>query len=105
MSTSELDREEERALQRAVVHLNAQAWGVSFGLLCGLGLMVATLVLVAKGGANVGKHLGLLANYFPGYSVTTGGAFLGFIYGMVLGYILGRLIGVVYNTVVSLTRT
>jgi hypothetical protein len=99
-----LSTEEQRAVRRAVVHFNAQAWGVSFGLLCGLGLMIATLVLVAKGGPNVGEHLNLLGNYLPGYRVTMAGAFLGFVYGMVLGYILGRLIGVVYNTVVSWER-
>ena len=104
MNTTELSTEEQRAVRRAVVHFNAQAWGVSFGLLCGVGLMVATLLLVAKGGANVGQHLGLLANYFPGYRVTVAGAFLGFVYGMVLGYILGRLIGVVYNWAARLAR-
>ncbi len=104
MTRTELSREEQRAVRRAVVHFNAQAWGVSFGLLCGVGLMATTLLLVLKGGENVGAHLGLLANYFPGYRVTVAGALIGFVYGTVLGYILGRLIGVVYNTVVSWER-
>lgn len=99
MTPTTLDPEERQAMRRAVLRLNAQAWGVTFGLLFGLGLFVATILLVLKGGENVGAHLGLLANYFPGYRVTTGGAFLGFVYSFVLGYIFGRLVGVVYNGV------
>ena len=96
-----LTPEENRAIQRATVRLNAQAWGVSFGLLCGLGLFLATIVLVLKGGERVGQHLSLLSAYLPGYRVTVGGAFLGFVYLFVIGYALGRLIGLVYNLIAS----
>jgi hypothetical protein len=98
----ELTQEEAKELRRVTLRLSAQAWGVSFGMLCGLGLFVATIVLVAKGGPNVGQHLGLLAEYFPGYRVTVLGAFIGFMYAFVVGYALGRLIGLVYNTVAQL---
>lgn len=94
--------EEERELKRVTQRLNAQAWGVSFGLLLGVGLFVATIILVAKGGPNVGQHLGLLREYLPGYRVTVAGAFLGFIYAFVIGYALGRVIGVVYNKVAAI---
>lgn len=86
-------------LKRAVANLNAQAWGVSFGLLCGIGLFLATMFLVLKGGEHVGQHLSLLSVFLPGYRVTVSGAFFGFVYLFVIGYALGRLIGVVYNTV------
>jgi hypothetical protein len=92
-----LDQDEVRALRRAVLRLSGQAWGIAIGLLCGVGLFAATLFLVIKGGPNVGQHLGLLATYFPGYRVTTAGAFIGFVYAFVVGYALGRLIGLVYN--------
>lgn len=98
----QLTSEEERELRRVTLRLNAQAWGVSFGLLLGLGLFVATIILVAKGGPNVGQHLGLLREYLPGYRVTVAGAFLGFIYAFVIGYALGRVIGVVYNKVAAI---
>lgn len=93
--------EEARAVKRATVQLNAQAWGISFGLLCGLGLFLATLFLVLKGGEDVGRHLGLLSVYLPGYRVTLGGAFLGFVYLFVIGYALGGVIGSVYNRVAA----
>ena len=84
-------------LHQAVLRLNARAWGIAFGLLGGLGLLGATLFLVLKGGENVGQHLGLLSVFFPGYRVTVGGAFIGFVYGFVAGYGIGRIIGAVYN--------
>lgn len=94
-----LSRDEEREVRRAVLRLNAQAWGIAFGLLAGLSLFLATIVLVLKGGPNVGAHLRLLSVYFPGYRVTTGGAFIGFAYSFVVGYGLGRIVGMVYNRV------
>lgn len=98
----QLTTEEAHELKRVTLRLNAQAWGVSFGLLFGLALFVATIILVAKGGENVGQHLGLLAAYFPGYRVTVAGAFLGFVYAFFFGYLLGRIIGAVYNMVATI---
>ena len=101
---SELTPDETQDLRRAIRRLNAQAWGVSFGFLFGIGLFLATIVLVIKGGDNVGQHLSLLAVYFPGYRVTFLGAFVGFVYAFVLGYALGRLVGLVYNGVAGTDR-
>lgn len=93
-------RPETETIQAAIRRLNVRAWGISLGLMLGLGLFGATLFLVIKGGPNVGEHLGLLGNYFPGYRVTVPGAFVGFIYAFVLGYGLGRVVGAVYNRLV-----
>lgn len=80
-----------------IARLHARAWGVATGLLFALGLWSATIMLVLRGGQQVGEHLGLLSVFFPGYSVTIGGAFIGFVYAFVVGYALGRTIGTVYN--------
>lgn len=93
----------DQDLQRAVARLNARAWGITVGLLLGLGLFIATNILVLKGGEQVGPHLGLLGIYFPGYRVTFVGSLVGFVYAFVLGYALGRLIGTVYNRLVAPT--
>jgi hypothetical protein len=45
----------------------------------------------------MGQHLGLLAIYLPGYSVSFVGSLIGFVYAFVGGYGLGRLLGMVYN--------
>ena len=84
-------------VQASLMRLNARAWGISTGLLLGGGLFLATIFLVIRGGPNVGQHLAMLRVFFPGYSVTWLGAFVGFVYGFVVGYGLGRIIGSVYN--------
>lgn len=88
-------------IERAVQRLNARAWGITGGVLFGGGLLIATLILVIKGGPDVGRHLALLGNYFPGYRVTVLGSFIGFVYGFVVGYGAGRLVGTVYNKMVE----
>ena len=93
--------EETRALRATLARLNARAWGIAMGLLLGGGLFVATLVLVIRGGPNMGQHLVLLRVYLPGFSVSVGGSFIGFFYGFVIGYALGRVIGTVYNRLVG----
>lgn len=92
-----ISSQEEQIVRREMLRLNSKAWGVATGLLAGLSLLFATVVLVIKGGENVGQHLGLLAVYLPGYRVTLLGAVIGFVYMFVIGYALGRLIGFVYN--------
>ena len=84
-------------VQASLLRLNARAWGISAGLFLGGGLFLATVFLVIRGGPRVGQHLGMLRVFFPGYSVTWLGAFIGFIYAFVIGYGLGRIIGSVYN--------
>lgn len=92
----------EDDLKTTLLRLNARAWGIALGLLFGLGLFLATIVLVMRGGPRVGPHLGLLGVFLPGYQVTTAGAFIGFVYAFVIGYAVGRIIGSVYN---ALART
>ena len=91
----------EPELQRAVARLNGRAAGVAGALVMGLGLFIATNVLVLQGGENVGAHLGLLRYYFPGYRVTFVGSFIGFVYAFVLGYALGRAVGWLYDKLVA----
>jgi hypothetical protein len=89
--------EPHRSTTVALARLHARAWGIATGLLCGATLAVATVILVLKGGATVGQHLGLLSAFLPGYSVTLTGAVIGFVYLFVIGYALGRLTGTLYN--------
>lgn len=88
---------EAEDMRTTLLRLNARAWGIAIGLLLGLGLFIATLVLVLRGGAEVGPHLSLLAVFLPGYRVSVTGALIGFAYAFFIGYALGRLIGLVYN--------
>jgi len=88
---------EDKQLFQAVLGIDNRVSGVVVGLIVGSGIFVATLWLVLKGGPNVGQHLSLLNQFFPGYSVTYTGTILGFIYGFALGYLLGWSISWLYN--------
>ncbi len=89
--------------QDLLLRLNTRAWGVAVGLLMGGALATATLFLLAKGGENVGAHLGLLGVFLPGYRVSVSGALLGFVYLFVIGYAVGRLLSIIYNALARRT--
>ena len=95
--SEQLTSEEQRAVRKTIARIHEQGWGIAFGLLCAVGLIVATNVLVVRGGEVVGPHLGLLRYYFPGYSVSVFGSLIGGVYAFVLGYGIGRTIAVIYN--------
>ncbi len=90
---------EEEQLAKAVVVLNAKLMGIVLGTLMGAGLFLATNFLVIKGGSNVGQHLTLLSQFFPGYSVSFIGSLVGFAYAFAVGMVIGSVLGAVYNKV------
>ena len=99
-----LTPEEQQAVSKTILEVNEQGWGIALGLMLGVGLLVATNVLVLKGGEHVGWHLRLLRVYFPGYSVTFVGSLIGFIYAFVVGYGIGRTVVTIYNRLTASMR-
>lgn len=92
----------DKLLAQAFARLDPVAFGVAVGTLSGVGLFLATVVLLIKGGETVGQNLRLLAQYFPGYRVTWPGAFVGLGYGFLVGYVAGWLFAVVRNAMLWL---
>ena len=93
---------EEQIISQAVLRLNSNVLGIVFGIISALIIFAATNWLVIKGGDVVGPHLGLLGQFFLGYSVTFLGSLVGAVYAFVIGYLSGWLIGWIYNAIVSL---
>jgi hypothetical protein len=93
----ELTPQEGQTLVKTLARAHEQGWGITFGLLCGLGLFLLTVELLIRGGDDVGAHLNLLGVYFPGYRVTWFGSLIGFVYAFVGGYGLGRSVATIYN--------
>jgi len=94
------DRNEDavRSLVRsAVVRMRVRIIALVFSLASGVVMWVATAWLLVRGGYNVGEHLSLLALYFPGYSVSWTGAFVGFFWGALAGGGVGFALASVYN--------
>ena len=95
-----LSDKERELVRQAFEQTSEQGWGLALGVVAALGLFVATVWLVIKGGPVVGPRLGLLSVYFPGYSVTWPGAFIGAAYMFFLGYGAGRVVATIYNRIV-----
>ena len=104
MMGERLTVDERRLLGKTIREANEQGWGIALGLIFGVGLFVATNLLVLKGGSSVGAHLGLLRAYFPGYRVTFLGSVIGFVYAFVVGYGVGRSVVAIYNRLTAKMR-
>jgi hypothetical protein len=102
--SSENEHSSEEKIFTGVLWLNAGILGLTLGVVCGLGLFLATNWLVIKGGNPVGPHLALLSQYFIGYRVSFVGSLIGFFYGFAVGTLSGSLIGWIYNRIVRLRR-
>ena len=89
-------------VSRAIARIQTGVLTVVFATIGGLSLFLMTAWLVVKDGPNVGAHLRLLGNYFPGYSVTWPGSVIGLTYGALVGGMLGWSISTIYNKVVTL---
>ena len=87
----------DELLIQTFAKLDAIAFGISTGIVCGLGLFIATVALLLKGGYEVGRNLGLLAQYFPGYSVTWTGSLIGGAYALATGFAAGFILAFIRN--------
>jgi protoporphyrinogen oxidase len=103
VETHDLEAVIAAAITRVFRKLDRVALGVATGLTAGIALFLATLILVLKGGQPVGPRLGLLAQYFPGYTVTGPGAVVGLLWGFLAGYVAGWTFALLRNTLLFLT--
>ena len=95
---------ESRILQRAIVRLRMRIMGTVCAMVGGVGLFLVTAWHVLRGGDQPAPNLNLLNNYFPGYSVSWSGAFLGLAYGALAGAVLGGLVAWIYNHIAGRNR-
>jgi hypothetical protein len=93
----------QEVLSRVFVKVDRLALGVSIGTITGLILCLMTAILVIKGGPDIGSNLRLMAQFFPGYSVTPHGSFLGLVYGFTAGFCFGWTVAFLRNASVLLT--
>ena len=94
------DDRREMIMLWAFAKLDAVAFVTASAVVTGLFLFAFTLALVVKGaptGMPVGPHLGALAVFFPGYSVTAVGAVVGAAYASMVGGVMGLVLATVWN--------
>jgi hypothetical protein len=91
----------EELIVQSFARLHKAALGIAVGVLTGFVIFAATVILLIKGGPDVGPNLALLGQYFIGYSVTWTGSLIGLLYGFVFGFIGGWLIAFLRNILIS----
>lgn len=89
-------------LLHAAIRFNALILGLTAGTLAAVVIYFATQASIVKWGSESGNYLGLLAIFFPGYSVTSSGAWVGafwaFVYSAALSSLSYRFYGRVLGT-------
>lgn len=77
------------------MELRKRAFGVAFGVVWGLVILLGTWFIVIKG--TEGLMISKLSTFYIGYSSSFAGGIIGFIYGFVTGFIAGFLFAWIYN--------
>ena len=75
--------------------LNVRAMALTWGILWGLGVFIATLWIILFDGAS--GEVTLLGRIYRGYNISVVGALIGLLWGLVDGLICGALFAWVYN--------
>ena len=98
-----LTREDEfaREVRAAFARYDPVALGAAVGTLLGVGLFLATSLLLVRGGNPPGPNLALLGEYFVGFEVTWTGALLGMLEAGLGGFAFGWLLARTINGVVG----
>jgi hypothetical protein len=90
----------EMIIMWAFAKFDVIAFVAASAMMAGVLLLALTLTLVVKGaapGVPVGPHLAHLAVFFPGYSVSAGGAWIGAAYASLVGGAVGFVLATVWN--------
>jgi hypothetical protein len=92
-------------LLKTAIRFNARILGLTAGTLAAVVIYIATQASIVKWGGDSGGYLGLLAIFFPGYSVSSIGAWVGafwaFIYFGTCSWLSYRVYGKVLGTRIS----
>lgn len=91
-STAQIDAD----LLRRGVRLNSILLGTIMGVGSGLALFFFTHLSLLVTGEDAGRYLNLLGVFFPGYSASPEGAWIGLLWGFVAGAVSGGFIHYLY---------
>jgi len=106
--TLEMPKPATPTLELAFAPLHKRALGIALGSAAGLLVFGLTLLQMAVATADE-PNLGLLAEYFYGYTVSVRGAFIGLLWGFFTGFVAGWFVAFCRNLVIAasifITRT
>ena len=86
-----IEKTEDTVIEVAFAKIDSLALGVAIGVVSGLGIFLASAILLLKSGPVVGPRLSLLGNYLFGFEVTWTGAVIGLFEAGTLGFAVGAL--------------
>ncbi len=92
----------ETSLVRTFSRMDKLGFATALGTVAGVGVFLATLWLILKGGVTVGPHLDLLGQFFLGYTVSFTGALVGAAYAFTWGFLWGWLFAYIRNFALGL---
>jgi protoporphyrinogen oxidase len=87
----------DQIIAAAFARLDPVGLGTALGLVAGLGVFIASLLLLLKGGPRVGPNLSLLGHYLLGFRVSWTGAFIGLAEAGLAGFVLGYFLAAMRN--------
>ena len=87
--SDEIQGRENEVIEAMFARLDPLALGVAVGTVSAFGTLLATAILLFKGGTVVGPNLSLLKHYLFGFEMTWAGAFVGFLEAGLWGLVLG----------------
>ena len=79
------------------IPIDKRAFGTAIGVATAMLVAAATVAVLATGDAGMTRGLGLLSNYFSGYSVSAAGAFVGGLWGFAVGFLVGWFVAFTRN--------
>jgi hypothetical protein len=79
-------------IEVAFARIDPVALGAALGLVSGLGLFIATLLLLLQEGPRTGETLALLRHYFFGFNITWSGSLIGLAQASLGGFLMGYLL-------------
>jgi hypothetical protein len=86
----------DEVLLHATVKWNTRMFAGICGLIGAFTLLCATYLSLYRGLPSPGHYLNLLRVFLPGYSVSPGGAWIGFLWGGLIGAVCGAVIYRIY---------
>ena len=92
------ESELEAVLSQVFAKLDRGALGTAVGGVSAAALALLTLLLLVQGSGPAADFVGLLGQYFPGYSVSGPGVLLGLLYGFAAGFGVGWTFALARNT-------
>jgi uncharacterized membrane protein len=96
--SNEIDR---AAISAAFARYDAVALGAAVASVLGLGLLLATAIVLLAGGEPTGPNLSLLGQFLFGYEVSWAGAVVGAIGASLIGFLFGFIVARTINVIIA----